>query len=365
MTHKERMLRTLKFQSVDRVPLVEWEVRGATMREWHKQGFPEGIDPRDYFNLDPFNQGVPIYTGMHPNFEEKILSQTDRYQIWQDPLGAIRQDFVRDENPGFVTRSWISFAVSDRDSFLEMKKRYIASDPGRVPENYLKKAKALAERPIANHLGIPFLFWQLRDWVGFENLCMMFYDDPKLVHEMMEFLTDFIIDTLSRYIDDFEVDVVELKEDMAYKGAPMISPKMFREFMFPHYVRLISFLRSHGAKFIFVDCDGYPGGLIPEYIEAGVDGMSPVEIAAGNDLIELRKQYPDFAMMGGIDKRELAKDRTAIYKEVTGKVPWLLEQGGYVPHVDHAIPHDVPLVNYAYYREILTQVVCGQPVTPP
>lgn len=365
MTHRERMLRTLSFQSVDRVPLVEWGVRGATLREWYKQGLPEGTDPQDYFGLDPFHQWIPIHLHMLPYFEPVTLEKNDHYRIWRDELGATRKDFVRDENPGFVTRSWLSFAVTDRESFLKLKQRYLSDDPKRIPEDLAAAVLKITQTDATTHLSIPFLFWQLRDWVGFENLCMMFYDDPELVHEMMEFLTDFIIDTLSRHMDHFQVDIAEFKEDMAYKGAPMISAKMFRTFMYPHYVRLIGFLRSHGVKFIYVDCDGFPGELIPEYIDAGVDGMSPVEIAAGNDLIALRKAYPAFAMLGGIDKRELAKDRRAIYNEVMSKVPWLLERGGYVPHVDHAIPHNVPFENYVYYRRILTQAVCGQNVEAP
>ncbi|MBE5760816.1 MAG: hypothetical protein E7334_02320 [Clostridiales bacterium] len=365
MNSKERLLRTLSFQSVDRVPLVEWGVREATMREWIKQGYPKGTPTSDFFSLDTFHLGVPINLGMYPAFEEEIIEKGDRYQIWRDNLGAIRKDFSTIENPGFVTRKWISFAVTDRASFLEMKKRYIASDEGRMAENAKKRGEILRNADVATHLSIPFLFWQVRDWVGFENLCMMFYDDPKLVHEMMEFLTDFIIETLTPRIDLFPIDLVEFKEDMAYKGAPMISPQMFREFMYPHYVRLIDFLRAHGAKHVYVDCDGYPGGLIPEYIDAGVDGMSPVEIAAGNDLIKLRKEYPTFAMMGGVDKRALARDKKTIYNEVMSKIPHMIEKGGFVPHIDHAIPHDVPLANYQYYRDILTRVVYGESVPEP
>ena len=135
---------------------------------------------------------------------------------------------------------------------------------------------------------------------------------------------------------------------------------MFKEFMYPQYVRLISFLKSHGAKLVFVDCDGYPGNeLTALWLDAGVDAVSPCEIAAGNDLIQLRKDFPKLGMYGGIDKRVLAQSKEAIDREVLSKVPWLLERGGYIPHVDHAVPHDVPLENYIYYRKLLTRVVCG------
>ncbi|MFQ9800496.1 MAG: hypothetical protein ACLR23_18055 [Clostridia bacterium] len=73
---------------------------------------------------------------------------------------------------------------------------------------------------------------------------------------------------------------------------------MFRTFMFPHYRRFIEFLKGNGVKLVYVDCDGYPGGLIPEFLEAGVDAISPVEIAAGNDVIQLREEYPRLGMLG-------------------------------------------------------------------
>ena len=65
MNSKERLLRTLSFQSVDRVPLVEWGVREATMREWIKQGYPKGTPTSDFFSLDTFHLGVPINLGMY------------------------------------------------------------------------------------------------------------------------------------------------------------------------------------------------------------------------------------------------------------------------------------------------------------
>lgn len=365
MNSKERLMNTLLFKPVDRIPLIEWNIRKATMREWVKQGYPENENQKSFFNLDPAFINVPISMGLYPYFEEKTIEENEHYRIWQDGLGAIRQDFAEIENPGFVTRKWLKFPVENREDFLEMKKRYISSEPSRYVDNWPLQAKILEMAPVATHLTIPYLFWVVRDWMGFENLCFAFYDMPELLEEMFTFLTDFCIETLKRGIKELKIDMVELKEDMAYKNAPMISPEMFRKFMMPHYKRLISFLKSNGVKFVYVDCDGYPGGLIPCWIESGVDGVSPCEIAAGNDMLQLRKEYPEFALFWGIDKRELAKDKKAIYREVMSKVPAMIEKGGYVPHVDHAIPFDVPLENYLYYRDVLTKVAYGQSVVEP
>ena len=361
MIARERYLRTLCFQPVDRVPLIEWPIRGATMQRWISEGYPEGISPQEFFSLDSNTLQIPVNLGMYPKFTEEILSVDERYKIWRDELGAVRKDFLSDATPGFVTRSWLEFAVSDRNGFLKMKERYQSAQKERYAPDWAHKAHILNTGVVPSQLVIPYLFWTVRDWVGFENLCLMFYDDPALLEEMFDFITTFVIETLRPIIGSIDIDIVELKEDMAYKHAPMISPEMFKTFMYPQYVRLISFLKSNGAKIVFVDCDGYPGNeLIKLWLDAGVDAVSPCEIAAGNDLIQLRKDFPTLGMFGGIDKRALAAGKDAIDKEVMSKVPWLLERGGYIPHVDHAVPHDVSLENYIYYRKVLTRAVYGR-----
>ena len=109
-----------------------------------------------------------------------------------------------------------------------------------------------------------------------------------------------------------------------------------------------------------MDSDGNVNELIPLWLEIGVNGVLPLEVAAGIDPVALRKKYgQDLLMMGSIDKRVLAKDKKAIEKEVFSKVPFLIEQGGYVPMVDHTVPPDVPFENFLYYRELIKKIVEG------
>jgi hypothetical protein len=362
MRFRERMVNALSFKPVDRIPLVEWPIREATLRAWALQGYPEGVDEKAFFGLDPGEAALPVDLGMRPPFAEEVLEETREYRIWRDSLGAVRKDFRENRTPGFVTRSWLEFPVKDRAGFRRMTERFDPRDPGRYPAAWAGVARELAESAAPVHLSIPFLFWTCRDWMGLEGLCTAFYDQPDLVEEMFAFVTDFTLETLARGLGDAAPDLVELKEDMAYKGASMISPAMFRAFMLPHYRRLVDFLKARGARVVFVDCDGDPTALIPLWIEAGVDGMSPCEAAAGVDPVAVRRRFPRFAMLGGIDKRVLSRDRAAVRAEVAAKVPPLLEAGGYVPHVDHAVPPDATLENYIYCRRLIEAAAEGKPV---
>ena len=54
---------------------------------------------------------------------------------------------------------------------------------------------------------------------------------------------------------------------------------------------MTGFLRKNGVETIFVDTDGNPGALIPLLLEGGVNGLLPLEAAAGVNAVDLRKQY--------------------------------------------------------------------------
>ena len=131
---------------------------------------------------------------------------------------------------------------------------------------------------------------------------------------------------------------------------------MFKEFIQPRYVKIVEFLRSHGIDIVFVDSDGYIDELIPLWMEVGINGFSPLEVAAGEDALALKQKYgSDIVLAGNVDKRALISGKEAIDREVA-KVKRLLDMGGYFPAVDHSVPPDVPLGNFTYYLQKLKEL---------
>jgi uroporphyrinogen decarboxylase len=174
---------------------------------------------------------------------------------------------------------------------------------------------------------------------------------------MMDTMLNLEIECAKRVLKDIKPDYAMIWEDMAYKNGPMISPTMFRKYMMPRYKKITDLLRSHGVNVIIVDTDGNVNQLIPLWIESGVNATWPLEVAAGNDAVELRKKYgTDFILMGNLDKQAIAKGKDAIRTEIMKKVPFLLEKGGYFPSADHMIPPDVSWENYCYFINTLREV---------
>ena len=130
--------------------------------------------------------------------------------------------------------------------------------------------------------------------------------------------------------------------------------------MLPHYRKFTDFVRGRGVDVIWVDSDGNIDELIPLFMEGGVTGTFPLEVAAGMDALALRKQYgTSLWMVGNIDKRALATGKRAIDEEVAKKVPRLIAGGGYFPGVDHSVPSDVSYDDYRYYLDAVRKAAGG------
>jgi uroporphyrinogen decarboxylase len=83
----------------------------------------------------------------------------------------------------------------------------------------------------------------------------------------------------------------------------------------------------------------------------------------GLDITEVRRQYPTLQMVGGLNKAVLAHDRAAMDRDLA-KVPWMLEQGRFIPAVDHFVPPDVSWDNYRYFYEKLRDLIWQHPPAP-
>ena len=281
----------------------------------------------------------------------------------QDYSGAIVEisdqfDFSYLRNAkDFVTRKWHRFPVESRVDWEEkMKWRYNPRDPALFPADFSQRCRLLKDRETVFNLTIPGPFWQLRDWIGLESLCLLMVEDPEFIDELVAFWTDFMLEVLKPILANVEFDFFQVNEDMAYKMHSMISPRMIRRFLMPCWKKWAAAVRAARVGVFSVDSDGYIGELIPLWLEAGFQNTWPVEVAAGNDLVAFRRQYGHaIAFGGGIDKRSLAAGGDVMRAELERVAP-VIRDGGYLPTCDHGVPPDIFWPNFIEYTRRLAQL---------
>ena len=372
MTDRQRMIEVYTFGNPDKVPLYPGHPRESTLKAWHAQGLPAGKDYREAMFEALGLQPPPApkdYTDvgavfkMIPQFKEEVLEHKNGHYIVRDWMGAITEisdafdyTYIR-EAKDFVTRKWHKFPVETREEWQEMRKHFLIDDPARFPADLEQRARRLQNRDYecAVHFNGPF--WQMREFCGFENLCMMFIEDPDFIREMAEFWGDFVAQMLKKVVAaGITLDAIYMSEDMAYKAHPMISHAMTREFLLPIYKNWVKIVRDSGTKVISMDSDGYIGDLIPIWIEAGINVATPIEVAALCDINEFRAKFGRrMAYEGGIDKRCMAAGGRALIDEIRRIEP-VVRGGGYIPVCDHGVPPDISWQNYLETSRLLAKI---------
>jgi uroporphyrinogen decarboxylase len=335
------------FEPFDRIFRNEMRAYAETHKRWHAQGMPldehfDRIAGYDRFEVAPINVGLAY------GFDYETLERTDKYETYRDGDGATKKK-LRDE-PEPAMPQYIEFPLKDRETWRKLfLPRLNPDSPCRIPYHWQSLVKQHAARDFPLGVNAGSFFGWLRNWMGMENIAVMLYDDPAFVKQMMDHLGDLVVEVLRKVVFEVQFDFAVMWEDMAYKTASLISPKHFRQFMTPNYRKVTDLLHKAGVDVVMLDSDGNVEELIPLWLEVGVNYIYPMEVAAGMDVVELRKQYGhELIMGGGMDKRILAQDRRAIDAMIDEKRELILE-GGYVPGVDHAIPPDVPWGNFRHY----------------
>lgn len=356
MSSRERFHATFRYGQPDRVFLMPQWLFNDTRLRWLREGLPHDQHLNAWFGFDRL-ETVPLHTGPWPPVETKVVEQTAHWRITEDEFGGLTKHWT-DREIGMS--QWLVYPVRDRDTWERWKQRFDPTAAVRYPLYWDDYRRCVAGRdyPLGIHAG-SYYGW-LRNWVGMEHLALWYYDDPDLVHEMTEFVGDFMLRLIDRALTEIpDLDYALVWEDMAMKSGPLISPQLFREFMTPVLRRVTARLNEAGIDIIMVDSDGNVDELIPLWLEAKVNLIYPLEVASDCDPLEYRRRYGrDVLLLGGIDKRALRDGcgRAEIEAEVLSKVPELVRQGGYSPFVDHAVPPDVPYENFAYYMDLIREI---------
>jgi len=316
----------------------------------------------DYLGTDALKiEYNGISTQVCPPFERVVLEEDEESEIYIDEWGRKARRFKKTE----TMPEWLEFPVKNaRDLEAILEERFKPTLDGRFPPDLKERIERyrISNRSEVVPVDGGCYYGTLRNLAGVEVTSYLFYDAPALVHRLFNRIADLCIMAMEELFPKVEVDYTGFGEDIAFKSGPLISPAMFEEFLMPCYKRTVDFARAHGQEVFIIDSDGDIRQLIPLYLECGISTFLPMEVISGQDVLECRKTFGKEArFIGGIDKRQLAKGKEAIERELKKKVPPLIKEGGYIPMLDHmTISADISLENYVYYFRTLQAIYGGK-----
>lgn len=323
---------------------------------WPTQGVPKDRDVESHFAFDEGIILLDVNQLFHPMFEPKVLGETEKTLTYSD-LDGITRVYQKEESTMPTAVDWI---VKDRPSWEALKNERLSLKgiAGRFPPDWARSLEEHRKRGYPLALGgYPHgLFGTPSHLMGYENLFLSYYDQPELIHDILNTFSELWMGIWEEVLGQLEIDMVHFFEDVSMGTGSMISPALFREFMQPCYRRLCSFLRSRRVKVILVDTDGDCTELVPLFLESGITGLYPMETSTGLDIRGIRRRYPKLQMLGGVSKYSVARGAESI-DESLSVVSDLLRSGGYIPYVDHSVPPQVSWKDFCYYRWKLNSLV--------
>lgn len=335
----------MEHREADRVPM--WENFWApTLKRWRGEGMPQDAEPVSYFGLDATHMTGIDWTAQFPI---ETIEETDEYVIRRNANGAMEKSFKDHDS----TPHWWDFVLTDRASWEELKPRMTWNER-RID---IAAAKAGWESNKDKfHIYMPACcgFEKFKYLMGMEGILMAIAEDPEWCREMFMSTADLGIDGLEYLLGQgMEFDAVFITEDQGFKDRGFFSPRTYREIIMPAQSKLCDFCHARGMKTMFHTC-GMNMELVPLYIEAGWDVLNPLEVKAGMDIFQLKKDFGDvLTLWGGIDVRAIAhEDPAVLEKEIREKVSMAKQGGGYIFASDHSIPENVSLEKYQWMLEL-------------
>lgn len=138
---------------------------------------------------------------------------------------------------------------------------------------------------------------------GIEKLLYFYKKKPDFVKDLARVGTDHILEVINRAAG-LKADVIALVSDLAFNTSTLMSPSQHEQFLLPYHREIISHAHKLGMK-IILHSDGNLWPIMEQIIEAGFDGLHPVQPQCMNIGDVKAKHGKQLCLLGNIDCEQL------------------------------------------------------------
>jgi len=190
------------------------------------------------------------------------------------------------------------------------------------------------------------IFTWVWHFLGLEAFSFALIENPELVERMFEKIGSIEL-ALFRSMADFDnIGALFYSDDIAFGSGLLMSPQVFRTYLFPWMQQIGDICREKNIPFIY-HTDGKIWPVLDDLYEIGVNALQPLEPQA-IDIREVKQKYGDkFCLIGNIDVDLLSRGTPA---EIDAVAKSLIEDvgagGGYCLGSGNTVPAYVPVENY-------------------
>ncbi len=343
----ERMNKALRHEEPDRVPISDF-FWGGFVKRWREElGLPDDANPYYHYDLD-WIVTVPNMDPWIRPFE--TLKETPEEVVVKTGFGAIMSKHFRHPMPEMTAWEIDTFEKLQEAVFddpADPRRFFSAGDNqiAGVGDGFQRNSPAWIDTVRSLHPDFPVygsiieVSECLTRLIGQLNTMMWIGEFPDEMGEVVRRIGDFYFEMAkaemaagSGLLDGFVI-----WGDVAYKNSTFFSPAYWRDYFKPVVAKIVAHAHSKGLPVIYHGC-GNVKAILPDYIEIGVDAYNPLEVKAGMDAVDLRRQYGHRIGFCGNSDMQIweSGDTAAIRREVLRKLN-AAKGGGLIFQSDHSV----------------------------
>ncbi len=361
----QRLNNALQHREPDRVPITDF-FWGGFLKRWREElGLPKDANPYYHYDLDMITTVPNMDPWIRP-FE--TLQESAEEVVVKTGFGAIIHKYF--DLPMPEMRAW------EIDSFekLEQAKFDDPRDPRRffsggdnqiagVGDGFERNSPPWIETVKSLRPDFPVYGSMieasecLTRLVGQANAMIWMGEYPDRMGEVINRIGAFYLECAKAEIDAAGglIDGFVVWGDVAYKKGMFFSPNYWRKHFMPWVAQMVEYAHAHGLPVMYHGC-GNVKSIFKDFVDMKMDGYNPLEVKAGMDVIDLRREYGHaISFFGNSDVQVWESgDREAIRREVLRKLN-AARGGGYVFLSDHSVTSGVSGPTYDYIVNLVRQ----------
>jgi uroporphyrinogen decarboxylase len=363
---RERIIRTLRHEPVDRVPVLyrmKHEAKAKLARVYGITDASTGRKHNPALELRLGNDAIIYQIGINADFSHRHINIGE---TWYNHFGvgygkSGLQGRTKEEEEEFKkTQEFWGPAKVVPENFpnfhpiksMEDLKNYKWPDPNEP--SLLDPIDDICKRYQDDYFIIVDLSSTLIEAayahiVGTQNFFLFMFDQPDLVKGVLDGLTEYYtqlgVNAIKR-----GADMIRVGDDVGAQQAMMVSPKQWRELAKPRFDYMLKAFRKENPEIYtkLHSCGDY-SPILPDEVELGFHLSGLMQPTGGlKDQVGIKKKYgADIAMVGGLDvQRLLPRGQVeAVRQGVLDVMKNLAVGGGYIFSPSHYILADVPVQN--------------------
>jgi hypothetical protein len=361
----ERMNKALRHEESDRVPISDFFWGGFTRRWQQELGLPPDANPYYHYDLD-WIVTVPNMDPWIRPFE--TLQETPEEVVVRTGFGAIMHKLFSLPMPemhSWETNTFEKLQRAEFDPPDDWQRFHSAGDNqiAGVGDGFQRNSPAWIEtvkslRPDFPVYGSMIEVSEcLTRLIGQENALLWMGEYPEEMGAVINRIGAFYLAMAEAELKAGAglLDGFVIWGDVAYKNGMFFSPTYWREYFKPWVARMTAAAHAAGLPVIYHGC-GNVKAIFPDYIKMGVDAYNPLEVKAGMDVVDLRRQYGHrigFCGNGDVPLWE-SGDREAIRRDVLRRLN-AAKGGGMIFQSDHSVSSGVSGHTYDYIVKLVRE----------